>query len=306
MITGEFAYSDLISSKTGWTIKSQYTFFAAAERDGRTLISIFIKSPLIDDKYKDAIRLFDYGFDGFDSVSFSIGELESYTLTDAGGRKIAEDFTVHEEFSCLIPKALTRDDVNIEYIVENYPAENSDIENESGDVENGSENTENESSVVENELQVRVVFTLNVSSLWPGIHELGEVTASARLIEKAEDDMHAAAEEPPEPGPDGQEVLEDPGSDQPGSVPGEHEGAASGSGATEIGDQVPAVDEPANDIAYIDGSNIMETPPIWVQIIKDAGVLILLLIIVLCYIIVRLRQRKHGKNHGNKDYKRRE
>jgi len=304
MITGEFAYSDLISSKTGWTVKSQYTFFAAAERDGRTLISIFIKSPLIDDKYKDAIRLFDYGFDGFDSVSFSIDELERYTPVDTDGRKIAEDFTVHEEFTCLIPKALTRDDVNIEYIVENYPAENSDTENGSGDAENGSENAENESSVVENELQVRVVFTLNVSSLWPGISELGEVSASARLIEQVDDDMHAAPEEPPDP--DGQDVSDGTGADQPGSAPGEHEGAASGSGASETGDQVPAIDEPVNDIEYIDGSHIMETSPVWVQVLKDAGIFIALFTIILFYIIIRIRQRRHNKNQSKKDYKRRE
>jgi len=174
MMTGAFVYEDLIAGKTGWTGISQYTLFTAARRDDRTLICIVMRSPKIDDKYKDTTMLLDYGFDEFKRVDFPIEELENYSFGDTGDREMNTEFVVYEAFSCLIPKSLSKDDIKVEYITED------------GDVES--------------ELLVRIVFTLDAPGYWQGVPELGEVTGAAQIIKEVVDDDT----------PDSDEELTDP------------------------------------------------------------------------------------------------
>jgi len=62
MLAGRFAYDGIIAGKTGFTNLSQYTLVTAAERDGRRLVCVVLKSADIDDKYEDTTLLLDYGF----------------------------------------------------------------------------------------------------------------------------------------------------------------------------------------------------------------------------------------------------
>ncbi|CCJ33428.1 D-alanyl-D-alanine carboxypeptidase family protein [Caloramator australicus] len=49
--------------KTGYTIKSKHAFVGSATKDGRTLIAVVLKSNA--QYYNDIIKLFDYGFNDF-------------------------------------------------------------------------------------------------------------------------------------------------------------------------------------------------------------------------------------------------
>ena len=257
MMTGAYVYDDLIAGKTGWTRSSEYTLFAAAERDGRTLVGISIKTPLIDDKYKDMTLLFNYGFNDLDSVSFSAEELDRLIPVDFEGYEDHALVTVHEDFTCLIPKVFSKDDVNIEYIIESI---NTDDDNP------------------ENELPVRIVFSLDESDEWFGTSILGEGTASARLIELSVEEEPFPDDKPPGTG----DPLETGEPAEPEEPP-----------ESEVNQQeepAPTGEDQADSSVYFDSSYLVEIYRSWGWIIKDAGILIVMVVILVCYIIIRVRK----------------
>ncbi len=63
-----FYYPEIIGVKTGYTSKAQYCFVGAAERDGVTLISVVMYAGK-DSRWGDTIKLMNYGFSQYTSVS---------------------------------------------------------------------------------------------------------------------------------------------------------------------------------------------------------------------------------------------
>ncbi|MCB1117188.1 MAG: D-alanyl-D-alanine carboxypeptidase [Chlamydiia bacterium] len=57
-----FYYEKALGIKTGYHSKAGYTLVAAAEHDGRTLIAVVLGSPNPQQRYRDAINLFDAAF----------------------------------------------------------------------------------------------------------------------------------------------------------------------------------------------------------------------------------------------------
>lgn len=109
-IDGRRICQGLLFSKTGWTTASQGTLVSAARRDDTTLIAVTLKSPMLEDKYIDTQKLFDYGFDHFRRFTVD----EEYVLAQLSG----EDFTDvtlenFEPFSILIPQELRDEDVRL-------------------------------------------------------------------------------------------------------------------------------------------------------------------------------------------------
>lgn len=109
-IDGQRICPGLLFSKTGWTTAAQGTLVSAARRDGTTLIAVTLKSPMLDDKYIDTQKLFDYGFEEFRRFTvdeaYILGQLSEEYLTDV----TLENF---EPFSILIPKELQEEDVRL-------------------------------------------------------------------------------------------------------------------------------------------------------------------------------------------------
>ena len=106
MLMGRYKYEGAIAAKTGWTRQSQHTLMTVAERDGRTLIAVVMRSGGRRDRWEDMTALLDYGFAGFTKVSFAAGELGQ-----------GEMFT-DRAFSCLVPNALTKEDIEITYVTQ--------------------------------------------------------------------------------------------------------------------------------------------------------------------------------------------
>jgi len=259
MMTGAFVYDGLIAGKTGWTRSSEYTLFAAAERDGRTLIGISIKTPLIDDKYIDMTKMFDYGFDELDSISFSAYELDRLIPVDFEGYEDHAAVTVHDDFTCLIPKAFSKDDIGIEYKIESFYTTGEDTDNEDPDIE----------------LHIRVVFSLDEPADWFGSFILGEVSATALLIEQViEED---------EPFPDD----ELPDSDAPALPVGPPE-----SNENKQEEPAPTGSGQADSRIYFDSGYLVDIYRSWGWIIKDAGILIVMVVILVCYMIIRVKRRQ--------------
>ena len=70
---GQYYYEGVLMAKTGWTSSAQGTFAAVVRRGDTTLIVIALKSPLLEDKYRDTWTLRNYGFSRYAKVFF-IGE----------------------------------------------------------------------------------------------------------------------------------------------------------------------------------------------------------------------------------------
>lgn len=68
---GQYYYEGVILAKTGWTSSAQGTFVAAVKQGNTTLIAVTLKSPLLEDKYKDTHKLLDYGFTHYSAVTVS-------------------------------------------------------------------------------------------------------------------------------------------------------------------------------------------------------------------------------------------
>lgn len=59
---GKYFYPNAIGIKTGYIQIAQNTFVAAAEKDGRTLIAVLLKTKERGDMFLDAVKLFDTAF----------------------------------------------------------------------------------------------------------------------------------------------------------------------------------------------------------------------------------------------------
>ena len=66
----EYAYEDLVGTKTGFTTQARQTLVSCAQKNGMKLICVILKeeSP---GQFTDTIELFDYGFQNFNSVLIS-------------------------------------------------------------------------------------------------------------------------------------------------------------------------------------------------------------------------------------------
>lgn len=76
-------FKPLIAAKNGYTTLSEFTYVAAAEKDGQLLISVLLKSKFKNDIYKDTLALLEYGFDNFDIVKlYNKGDVVTDIMID--------------------------------------------------------------------------------------------------------------------------------------------------------------------------------------------------------------------------------
>ena len=68
---GQYYYEGVLMAKTGWTSSAQGTFAAVVKQGDTTLVAVALKSPLLEDKYKDTHKLMDYGFTHYSAVKVS-------------------------------------------------------------------------------------------------------------------------------------------------------------------------------------------------------------------------------------------
>lgn len=68
---GQYYYEGVQLAKTGWTSSAQGTFAAVVQQGGTTLVAVTLKSPLLEDKYRDTHKLMDYGFTHYSAVRVS-------------------------------------------------------------------------------------------------------------------------------------------------------------------------------------------------------------------------------------------
>lgn len=66
----EYAYDDLVGTKTGFTTEARQTLVSCAQKNGLKLICVIMKEET-PNQFTDTIELFDYGFNNFTAISIS-------------------------------------------------------------------------------------------------------------------------------------------------------------------------------------------------------------------------------------------
>ena len=143
--------------KNGWINQSAYTLVTAAERNGRTLIAVVMKSSGRNDRWEDTAALLDYGFDGFTEINFTAEDLrrDHVPVVGSGGYEINASLFSDNGFSCLIPIAFAKDDVEITYAAE---------------------------LSADNELNAKAMFALKPDTYSSPLTELGELDMQAEIV----------------------------------------------------------------------------------------------------------------------------
>ena len=109
----KFEDPGIIGGKAGYTTAAKYTLVTAAERDGVTLIAVVMKSPKLNDKYKDTSALLDYGFENFSRVEIPPKDLKQDELsaTSAAGEAETVSLSMEEGIQFLLHKNVNKKDV---------------------------------------------------------------------------------------------------------------------------------------------------------------------------------------------------
>lgn len=111
----KYYYPGIIGGKSGYTTEAGHTLVSAAERDGRTLISVVLAEPKNAAMYEDSVALLDYGFDAFTSVTLTPQEL--------GAEIEAADATLATEEPVTL---LLAEGTGVESLQKSYQVEKSD------------------------------------------------------------------------------------------------------------------------------------------------------------------------------------
>ncbi|MBE6915296.1 MAG: D-alanyl-D-alanine carboxypeptidase [Ruminococcaceae bacterium] len=114
MITDpKFKYEGIVGGKAGYTTDAQYTLVTAAEREGRTLIAVVMRSPKLNDKYTDTKALLDYGFQNFTKVEFTPEDVEKTDIPvkNEKGDDTTLRLTMNEPVSFYVVNTVSKTDI---------------------------------------------------------------------------------------------------------------------------------------------------------------------------------------------------
>ena len=95
--TQEYSYDYYIGGKTGYAEGAGYTQVAASEKNGRRLITVILGATNNEDRYRDTIDLFEYGYSAFTTVMIESSEFTpvyNETINQINGALLDTKLTV--------------------------------------------------------------------------------------------------------------------------------------------------------------------------------------------------------------------
>lgn len=112
----QFHYKGIDGLKTGNTDLAGYTFTGTAERDGRRLIAVVMKTDSEAERFNETAKLFDYGFDEFEEVELfpSDYEFPNNELSVVKGKEDSVKLKTTEPIKTMIKKG-TEDDYSLQF-----------------------------------------------------------------------------------------------------------------------------------------------------------------------------------------------
>lgn len=124
MLVKETRFFDpsVIGGKVGYTTEAQHTMSTVAEKYGRTLICVVMKSPNRYDKFYDTEKLFQYGFEEFREISLPASRFSNVTVDMIGDENAsgAVSFYSDSDFTALLHRDYNLDDITIDYAFPEY------------------------------------------------------------------------------------------------------------------------------------------------------------------------------------------
>ena len=118
MITDpKFKYEGIVGGKAGYTTDAQYTLVTVAERDGRMLVAVVMRSPKLNDKYTDTKALLDYGFQNFTRLEFTPEEVSKTDIpvVNEKGDETTVKLTMNEPISFYVINTVSKDSITQTY-----------------------------------------------------------------------------------------------------------------------------------------------------------------------------------------------
>ncbi|MBM7551406.1 D-alanyl-D-alanine carboxypeptidase family protein [Thalassobacillus pellis] len=98
-------YEGVTGIKSGWVGQSGYTLVTSAERKGTSLIAVVLNSQTAERSYSDAVKLFNYGFENFETSLIAKGS----TFQSAGRQyTLPKDYHFTKPKHATITKEVTR------------------------------------------------------------------------------------------------------------------------------------------------------------------------------------------------------
>lgn len=108
----DYYYEGLDGLKTGNTELAGHAFTATAEKDGRRLITVVMKTDSVEERFNETRKLLDYGFNDFEEVElfpagYQIADEKTVPVTK--GKKSAVNVALADGISTLVEKGRAED-----------------------------------------------------------------------------------------------------------------------------------------------------------------------------------------------------
>jgi hypothetical protein len=126
--SGTYSFADATGGKIGSTASGGFALAASAKRGATSLVAVVLGEETADAAYRDAVRIFEYGFENAQTVTITPADYGSRTVEVKSGSKHVADvvFTSDSTFSILMPKELDPSELRAEIVV--YHEDSSDPE----------------------------------------------------------------------------------------------------------------------------------------------------------------------------------
>ncbi len=118
---GGYKYPDAVGGKIGSTRQSGYVLAAYAERNGTKLIAVVLSEDSGDSAYRDITKIFNWGFENYQTVTITKEEIGTKTVEVYQDRKHSADviFSTDSSFSVLLPTSIDASLLTAEIITSN-------------------------------------------------------------------------------------------------------------------------------------------------------------------------------------------
>jgi len=116
LLNPSYKYDGAYCGKNGWTMQAKYTLVTCARKNERNLIAVVMKANTSDNSFFDSIRLFDYGFDQFKTVTIPKEKISvpAFNVTDSSNRIYQVNAFSDNNFTFLVYNAFNAENISVE------------------------------------------------------------------------------------------------------------------------------------------------------------------------------------------------
>ncbi len=116
---GEYYYEYAVGGKTGWTEDSGYTLVATAKKDNLELIAVVMNSESVDQRYLDAVTLFEYGFENYIMHTIDSTDFTTQQMQVLNNDKVEADvtFTQKDSLMMILDATTELDSIYYNYVI---------------------------------------------------------------------------------------------------------------------------------------------------------------------------------------------